>query len=68
MAEFDYFPATTKNPIGKYTQPKKNTASMGKEEDIGYPQTGEEDNNITMRGYGAATKGRKMTGPNGGLK
>ena len=22
MAEFDYFPAETKDPIGKYTQPK----------------------------------------------
>jgi hypothetical protein len=67
MAEFNYFGWNTP-PIGKYTQPKKNTASLGKEEDIGYPQTGAEDNNVVMRGGGCAVKGKKCTGPMGGLK
>jgi len=58
MAEFDYFPWDTKNPIGKFTQPKKNTASMGKEEDTGYPQTDVKKNTGAMRGAGAATKGK----------
>lgn len=68
MAEFNYFPADTKNPIGKFTQPKKIPHPVGKEENVGYPQTGENDNTLVMRGYGAAIKGRKITGPVGGLK
>ena len=68
MAEFNYFPWDTKNPINKFTQPKKNPHPVGKEENVGYPQTGAVDNTIIMRGTGAATKGKKCTGPMGGLK
>ncbi len=53
----------TKNPTNKYQQPQPNTASMGKQEDVGYPQTDIKTDGITMRGYGAATKGIKSRGP-----
>lgn len=61
--EFKYFGWDTKNPTNKYTQPKPNTHKPGNQEDTGYPQTGVKDTGIEMRGYGAATKGRKCRGP-----
>ena len=53
----------TKPKNEKYTQPKANTAKPGNQKDTGYPQTGIKTSGITMRGYGAATKGRKSRGP-----
>ena len=81
---FSFFPADTKDPINKYTQPKQNPNSS----DIAWktdpnslkaneitPRTpaarvsagnitdGPKEDGITMRGYGAATKGIKSRGP-----
>lgn len=61
--EFKFFDANTPNPIGKYTQPRPNTKPMGRQEDVGYPQTGAKTEGVTVRGYGAATKGTKSRGP-----
>lgn len=61
--EFKYFGWGDKNPTNKYTQPKVNTDKPGNQQDTGYPQTDVKDTGITMRGYGAATKGRKSRGP-----
>jgi hypothetical protein len=61
--EFKFFGWDTKNPTNKYTQPKPNTNKPGNQEDTGYPQTDVKDTGIEMRGYGAATKGRKCRGP-----
>lgn len=55
----------TKNPTNKYTQPQTNTAKPGEQIDTGYPQTDVKEDGITMRGYGAATKGIKSRGPMG---
>lgn len=64
------------DPIGTYAQPMDNTDAPGAQEDTGYPQTDIDMDNIwvkgkyppgtkkktraMMRGYGAATKGRKF--------
>jgi len=61
--EFKFFGWDIKNPTNKYTQPKPNTNKPGNQEDTGYPQTDVKDTGIEMRGYGAATKGRKCRGP-----
>jgi hypothetical protein len=69
---FKYFPIDTKDPIGKYTQPKPNDDEPGS----GYPQEGIDNDDILvkgrwpkgtkkkermeMRGYGAAEKGCKF--------
>ena len=66
MAEFDYFPADTANPIGKYTQPKPIKHPPGLQEDTGYPQTEVKDGGITIRSGKAQTKGRKAVGTMGG--
>ena len=74
--EFEYFSADTANPIGKYTQPKANTHKPGEQKDTGYPDLGEDWDDVRvkgrymsgtkkktrmdMRGYGAATKGKKF--------
>ena len=58
-----YFGWGDKNPTNKYTQPKANTEKPGNQQDTGYPQTDVKDTGITMRGYGAAIKGRKSRGP-----
>jgi hypothetical protein len=64
MAQDFNFPGwDTKNPIGKYKQPEPNTAKPGNQVDTGYPQTDVKTDGITMRGYGAATKGIKCRGP-----
>jgi hypothetical protein len=74
--EFEFFSADIADPIGKYTQPKKNTNKPGNQKDTGYPDLDENWADVRvkgrymagtrkkqfadMRGYGAATKGRKF--------
>ena len=74
--EFEFFSADVADPIGKYTQPKPNTAKPGNQKDTGYPDQGENWADVRvkgrymegtkkkqfadMRGYGAATKGKKF--------
>lgn len=74
--EFEFFSADVADPIGKYTQPKPNTAKPGNQKDTGYPDLDENWDDvrvkgrymsgtkkkkfIDMRGYGAATKGKKF--------
>jgi len=66
MADTFKFPKwDISNPIGKYKQPEPNTAKPGNQVDTGYPQTEIKEDGITMRGYGAATKGIKSRGPMG---
>jgi len=63
------------DPIGKYKQPEPNTWPIGKKKDTGYPEEVDMDNIMVkgrwptgtkkkklmdIRGYGAATKGRKF--------
>jgi hypothetical protein len=73
--EFKYFGWNEKDPTNKYVQPKPNTNPLPPEKDVGYPDevnkagvmvkgrwpsdTGMKEH-IDMRGYGAATKGRKF--------
>ncbi len=61
--EFKYFDVGVADPIGKYTQPKKNSHSVGRQEDVGYPQTDVKTEGVPTRGCGAATKGIKARGP-----
>ena len=74
--EFEFFDVNAADPIGKYTQPKSNTAKPGNQKDTGYPDLDENWTDVRvkgrymsgtrkkkfedMRGYGAATKGRKF--------
>jgi hypothetical protein len=74
--EFEYFSADIADPIGKYKQPKPNTHKPGRQEDTGYPDLDENWTDVRvkgrymagtrkkkfadMRGYGAATKGKKF--------
>lgn len=74
--EFEYFSADIADPIGKYKQPKPNTHKPGNQKDTGYPDLDENWDDVRvkgrymagtrkkkfadMRGYGAATKGRKF--------
>ena len=74
--DFEFFDASTANPIGKYKQPQPNTAKPGNQKDTGYPDAdaGLDDVRVKgrymsgtkkkryadMRGYGAATKGKKF--------
>ena len=74
--EFEFFSADIADPIGKYTQPKANTNKPGNQKDTGYPDLDENWTDVRvkgrypsgtrkkqfadMRGYGAATKGRKF--------
>jgi hypothetical protein len=78
MAEFDYFPADTKDPCGKYTQPKVyKSVTVGEEDNKKYlreanvsvanTRSGEyaptKTSGVQMRGGGAATKGKMARGP-----
>lgn len=78
MAEFDYFPAETKDPIGKYTQPKVyKSVTVGEEPaketmrkaNVSVANTRSDDyaptktSGVQMRGGGAATKGKMARGP-----
>lgn len=74
--DFEFFNASIADPIGKYTQPKPNTAKPGRQKDTGYPDDDVGMNDIRvkgrymagtkkkqyadMRGYGAAIKGKKF--------
>lgn len=73
--KFDYFPATTGNPIGKYKQPKPNTNPDHSREEctvdkmrvsigatvkkVSYP----ENKPVQVRGGKAQTKGKMARGP-----
>ena len=59
--KFEFFPADTAKPIGKYTQPKPNTNSTGEN---GYPDKAK-TSGIKIYGTGAATKGVMARGPMG---
>lgn len=59
--EFKYFSADTKDPIGKYTQPKDYTKDLGGKENVGYPDATPNTQTLKMRGAGAATKGNKTS-------
>ena len=74
----EFFDAGTKDPIGKYTQPRVNTFPCSVEKDgngvdainmsvFGVTKNPNPKENKhgekTMRGYGAATKGIKTRGP-----
>ena len=58
--KFDFFPADTANPIGKYTQPRPNTNAMPP--GAGYPDTAK-TSGIQVRGGKAQTKGKMARGP-----
>lgn len=58
---FEYFGWGEKDPRFKYHQPKPNTAPHG--EGAGDGGASAKTSGIEMRGYGAATKGRKCRGP-----
>ena len=50
----EFFPADTKDPIGKYTQPRTYTGDDGNN---GYPNAIPNTQTLKVRGTGAATKG-----------
>ena len=60
--KFDFFPADTANPIGKYTQPRPNTHTMPP--GACYPDTAK-TSGIVVRGGKAQTKGKMARGPMG---
>ena len=60
--KFDFFPAETKDPIGKYTQPRPNTNTLP--EGAGYPDEAK-TTGIQVRGGKAQTKGKMARGPMG---
>jgi hypothetical protein len=49
-----FFPAETKDPIGKYKQPETYTGDTGNN---GYPNNIANTQTVKVRGCGAATKG-----------
>ena len=57
--KFEFFSADTANPIGKYTQPRPNTNTTGKN---GYPDEAK-TSGIQVRGGKAQTKGKMARGP-----
>ncbi len=76
--EFSYFPADTKDPLNKYTQPKVYASvTVGEEpaiqtmrkQNVSVANTRSQDypptktSGIQMRGAGAATKGKTSRGP-----
>ena len=76
--EFSYFPAETKDPIGKYTQPKGYASvTVGEEPaketmrkaNVSVANTRSQDypatktSGVQMRGAGAATRGKVSRGP-----
>jgi hypothetical protein len=54
--KFEYFPATTPDPLNKYVQPKEYSVDMGQN---GYPESIDKTQTVKTRGTGAATKGNK---------
>jgi len=60
--KFEFFPADTANPIGKYTQPRPNTNAMPP--GAGYPDTAK-TSGIVVRGTQSQTKGKMARGPMG---
>ena len=55
--KFNYFPSETKDPIGKYTQPKDYVqADSGNN---GYPNDMPSTQTVKTRGTGASTKATK---------
>jgi hypothetical protein len=52
--KWSFFPAETADPVGKYTQPKEYTDTMGEN---GYPNAVANTQTMKTRGTGAATKG-----------
>lgn len=58
--KFNYFPAETADPIGKYTQPKEYSVDMGGKENVGYPSGVGITPKTIVRGCGACTKGNKF--------
>ena len=78
MAEFDYFPAETKDPIGKYTQPKVyKSVTVGEEDNKKYLREANvsvantrsneyaptKTSGVQVRGGKAQTKGKMARGP-----
>lgn len=77
--KFEYFGWDT-DPIGKYKQPKPNTNKPGRQKDTGYPDQDvdwddvkvkgrymsgtKKKTRMDIRGYGAATKGKKFYSDN----
>jgi hypothetical protein len=59
--KFEFFSVDTANPMNKYTQPKPNTSSTGKN---GYPDVAK-SSGIEVRGGKAQTKGKMARGPMG---
>jgi len=58
--KFDFFPADTKDPLNKYTQPRPNTNVLP--EGAGYPDEAK-TTGIQVRGGKAQTKGKMARGP-----
>jgi hypothetical protein len=58
--KFDFFPADTKDPLNKYTQPRPNTNALP--EGAGYPDEAK-TSGIQVRGGKAQTKGKMARGP-----
>ena len=52
--KFNYFPAETADPIGKYTQPKEYTDTMGNN---GYPNATPNTQTMRTRGTKNTTRG-----------
>jgi hypothetical protein len=59
--KFNYFPAETADPVGKYTQPKEFDATEAKANN-GYSQVAANTQTVPVRGCGACTKGNKFIG------
>jgi len=59
--KFNFFPGDTKNPTGKYTQPKEYRVDMGGKENVGYPNNVPNTQTVVTRGSGAATRGNKSS-------
>lgn len=72
---FEYFPASTANPIGKYKQPKPNTSPLHSREERGVDKQAISVGNLSkkvsmpepagvqVRGGKAQTKGKMARGP-----
>ena len=58
---FKFFPANTKNPLNKYTQPKPCSHSPGEKSDVGYPNNISSTQTVVTRGSGAAVRGNKSS-------
>lgn len=57
--KWNYLPATTPDPVGKYVQPQPYTHDMGGVENSGYPNDTPNTQTVATRGCGACTKGNK---------